>query len=83
MAIAFAPIGVEPPGVSKGVARPGVVIECGVILGVIVALPPIEGVAADGVSSHRDLRFDAPGVESMIDSPAPLSARGVSIQPEL
>lgn len=43
----------------------------------------IDGVAADGVSSQRDRLFDAPGVESMIESPAFLSALGVSIHPEL
>lgn len=84
MAIALAPIGVDPPGVSSGVACPGVPIECGVMLGVIEAPDGvIDGVAADGVSSHRDRRFEAPGVESMMDSPAPRSARGVSIHPEL
>lgn len=84
MAIALDPIGVDPPGVNRGVACPGVVIECGVIDGVIAALPDgvIDGVPADGVSSQRDRRFDAPGVESTMLS-APRSARGVSIQPEL
>lgn len=82
--MAFEPIGVEPPGVSSGVAWPGVDIECGVMLGVIEAPDGvIVGVATDGVSSQRDRRFDAPGVESTMLSPAPLSARGVSIQPEL
>lgn len=83
--MAFVPMGVDPPGVNKGVAFPGVDIECGVMLGVIAPAPDgvIDGVAADGVSSQRDLRFDAPGVESIMDSPAPLSARGVSIHPEL
>lgn len=76
-------MGVDPPGVNKGVPCPGVVIECGVMLGVIEAPDGvIDGVAADGVSSHRERRFDAPGVESMIES-APRSALGVSIQPEL
>lgn len=82
--MAFVPIGVDPPGVNKGVACPGVVIECGVMLGVIAAPDGvIDGVVADGVSSHRDRRFEAPGVESIIDSPVPRSARGVSIHPEL
>lgn len=36
----------------------------------------------EGVSSQRERRLDAPGVESMIVS-APRSARGVSAHPEL
>lgn len=59
IAIALTPTGVDPPGVNIGVECPGVpwgvvgVIAPGVIAGVGVA---------DGVSSHRDLRFEAPGV---------------------
>ena len=85
MAIAFCPIGVEPPGVIigvwLGVAPPGV------MLGVAAPLAPL-GVmlgVADGVSSHRDLlllALPALGVSDTILSPG-WTERGVSAQPLL
>ena len=87
MAIAFWPIGVEPPGVIiTGVME-------GVALGVIDGVAPpgvIEGVAppgvidgvAPGVSSHLDLLLlaDGVGVSEIILSPG-WTDRGVSAQP--
>lgn len=79
IAIAFTPIGVVPPGVKSGVTCPGVAL--GVILGVMLGVIA-EGVALDGVSSQRDLLFDAPGVDSGTTlSLVPLSGLGVSAQP--
>lgn len=79
---AFKPTGVDPPGVNNGVAWPGV--ADGVIDGVAIPLMfgVIEGVAAVGVSSHRERLFDAVA-DSMIRSSALRSAFGVSSQPEL
>lgn len=77
-------MGVEPPGVISGVECPGVTV--GVMLGVMLGVIPmdgvIDGVALDGVSSQRERRLLAPGVEdSMIASLGPRSAFGVSAQP--
>jgi len=90
MAIALTPMGVLPPGVSMGVACPGV--ACGVMLGVMFGVMAfafvgvIAGVAFDGVSSQRERRLEAPGVDSMdmLSTPAPLPVRsglGVSAHP--
>lgn len=67
------------PGV--GVARPIAFGPSGVAPeGVIIGVDVMEGVA-EGVSSHRDRRFDALGV-SEIASSEMRSTRGVSAQPE-
>lgn len=87
MAIALCPIGVEPPGVRSGVDWPGVAE--GVMLGVMFGVIPSDGViddgvAFEGVSSQRERRLLAPGVD---DSTTPSlwvrSALGVSAQPLL
>lgn len=81
IAIAFTPTGVDPPGVSMGVACPGVPWG---VWGVIApgVMAAFEGVAAEGVSSHLERRFDAPGVGvSWIRSAPVLSVLGVSAQP--
>ena len=83
MAIAFWPIGVEPPGVIMGVWL-GVALP-GVMLGVAAPLAPL-GVmlgVADGVSSHLERLLLAPadGVSEIL-SPG-WTDRGVSAQPEL
>ena len=80
IAIAFCPVGVVPLGVKLGVIPPLGVMPLGVMpripLGVMDS-----GVAAPGVSSHRERRLLALGVGVSCMRSPPLSVRGVSAHP--